>query len=94
MKDFPIEIQMEENVTPIFRCPTPIPHSMREAVDKELDYLLKVGIIEQVQYSDWATNIVVVAKPDGKSVRICGNYKQTVNKGITRISESKTNRYF
>ena len=51
---------------------------MRDMVDKELDRLLADDIIEAVQYSDWAAPVVPVMKAD-KSVRLCGDYKLTVN---------------
>ena len=35
-------------------------------------------IVKRVSHSDWATPIVTVVKGDGK-VRICGDYKVTVN---------------
>ena len=44
----------------------------------ELDQLEKNGVIERVSQSDWATPIVVVRKPGGK-VRVCGDFKVTVN---------------
>ncbi|CAM1298625.1 Uncharacterised protein at_DN2364 [Pycnogonum litorale] len=48
-------------------------------VDTELHRLETLGIIKPIQYSEWATPIVPVVKSDGNSVRICGDYKITVN---------------
>ena len=38
-----------------------------------------MGILEKVDYSPWATPIVVVPKKDGKII-ICGDYMVTVNR--------------
>ena len=44
----------------------------------ELKQLLQTGVIEPIKHSDWAAPIVPVVKKDG-SVRICGDYRLTVN---------------
>ena len=60
---------------------------MRSLVEDELDHLVQQGIIEPVQFADWAAPIVPVLKSDKKSVRICGDFKITVNQA------SKLDRY-
>ena len=55
-----------------------MPYSLKDKIDKELDKLLNQGVIEKVNTSDWATPIVPVPKQNGH-VRICGDYKVTVN---------------
>ena len=47
-------------------------------IETELDRLVKEGTIEPVEFLEWATLIVPIVKEDG-TIRICGDYKQTVN---------------
>ena len=69
------KIVVDPQATPRFYTPQPVPFSLREKVEKELDRLEKEEIIKPVQFSDWA---VPVVKEDG-SVRLCGDYRVTVN---------------
>lgn len=47
-----------------------------------MDYvLMKIGVLEKVEFLDWATPIVPVLKPDG-SARIFGDYKITINPAL------------
>ena len=54
---------------------------------KELDRLVAEGIIEPVQFADWAAPIVPVLKRDKVSVRICDDFKLIINQA------SKLDRY-
>ena len=63
---------------PQFRKARQVPYSLRPKVDEELKRLQGEGILSKVEWSDWATPIVPVPKQDG-SVRICGDFKGTIN---------------
>ena len=83
LKGFKVHIPVPGDVKPIYFKPRPVPYAMRSRVDKELDKLEEQGIWKKVEYSRWAAPIVPVLK-DSKNiegpVRICGDYKVTVNK--------------
>ena len=62
--------------------PHSVPYASQDAIEKELERLEKLGVIEKVNHSEWATPIVPVLKPDG-STRICSDYKVTINPQIS-----------
>ena len=72
------KIYVDNEAIPMYYKSRPLPYVMRDMVDKEIDRLLAEDIIEPVQYSDWVAPVVPVMKAD-KSVRLCGDYKLTVN---------------
>ena len=72
------KIHVDANVTPKFFKARSIPYAMRAKIEEELEKLKQQGILEPIAYSEWATPIVPVLKPDC-SVRICGDFKITVN---------------
>ena len=57
-----------------------VPYAMHSKVEEELHRLVQEGILEPIQYADWAAPIVPVWKKDKESVRVCGDFKLTVNK--------------
>ena len=70
-----------------------VPFAVKKKVEEELERLQALGVIKPIQFSDWAAPIVPVMKSDGR-VRICGDYKITVNRAakldkypIPRIDE-------
>ncbi len=78
IKGFKAQIHVKSDTSPRFFKPRPVPYSLRESVEKELNRLETAGVVKKVERSEWASPIVVVPKADG-SVRICGDYKVTVN---------------
>ena len=77
-KTIEAKLHIVSETKPLFCKAQQVPHALQEKVDDELSRLELSGIIEPVQFSEWAAPIVPVLKPNG-SVRICGDYKLTVN---------------
>ncbi len=75
-------LHIRTDATPKFFKPRPIPFALKDVVGQELDRLKKQGVIKKVNSSDWAAPIVTVPKPEGK-IRLCGDYKVTVNQALT-----------
>ena len=73
-----MHLTLKEDATPKFCKSRSVPFNRLEAVDNELERLDKLGVITHVDHSEWATPVVVVHKLNG-SVRLCGDYKVTVN---------------
>ena len=72
------KIHIDPQASPRFCKPRTVPYALRGRVEQELDRLERDGIITPVEFSEWAAPIVPVVKTDG-SIRICGDYKVTVN---------------
>ena len=81
IKQFKAEIQCKEGSVPRFFKPRPVPYALRDKVAEQLHKLEKAGVLTKIDRSDWAAPIVVVPKQD-KAIRICGDYKVTVNQVI------------
>jgi hypothetical protein len=75
---YQVSLRIEENAVPVFHKPRPIPYAIRNKVEDSLNEMEKNGVITKVQHSEWGTPIVPVPKVDG-SVRVCGDFKITVN---------------
>ena len=78
----PVNIYLDSSATPIYRKNRPLPLGQQELVKTELKTLAQNGIIYPVSHSEWASPLVIVRKPNGE-IRMCGDYKVTVNKYIT-----------
>ena len=79
MKGTEVHINLKLDAKPRFCKARPVPYALKPEIDTELDRLVKEGVYVPVGYSRWAAPIVPVLKNDG-TVRICGDYKQTINK--------------
>ena len=72
------KLHVSPGAKPRFYRPRLVPYALRSRVDQALERLVSEGILEAVQFSEWAAPIVPVVKRDG-SIRVCGDYKLTVN---------------
>lgn len=81
IKNFTVEIRMKENAKPFVHKAYTVPFNVRARVSDELDKMEREGIIEKVEYSDWASPVVVVVKKN-KDLRICMDGSVTINPHI------------
>ena len=72
------KIYVDQDANPKYIKARLVPYALKTNVELELERLEREGKISPVEFSEWAAPIVPVAKPNG-TVRICGDYKLTVN---------------
>ncbi|XP_013168951.1 PREDICTED: uncharacterized protein K02A2.6-like, partial [Papilio xuthus] len=68
---------------PVYVRARPLPLALRARLERELARLEADGAIYRVEYSDYGTPIVPVVKSNG-DIRICGDYKTTINPKLKR----------
>ena len=78
VKNISAKLVVDVNATPRCFKPRPVPYALQAKVETELERLQSEGVIRPVEFSDWAAPIVPVLKSNGE-IRICGDYKLTVN---------------
>ena len=74
-------IQLKPTAVPKFFKPRSIPFAYIDGVKEEIQRNVTAGILEKLDTSEWAAPIVPVKKPNGK-IRICGDFKVTINPQI------------
>ena len=79
MEGFKAKLYVDPSAKPWYFRPRSIPFALRDKVEDELDRLVAEGTLEPVETAEWAAPIVPVVKSDRLSVRICGDFRLTVN---------------
>jgi len=90
LKGIQARLRLKEGTIPKTTKPYRVPLAMWTKVESEYERLESLGIIKKVSASEWSTGVVAVPKPDG-SVRICGNYKTTVNPALMPVAPPQIN---
>ena len=85
IKGFKAHLHIKPNsIFKLFK-PRPVPYALRPKVEAELERLESLGIISKVETAEFSTTpIEPVLKPNGQ-VRICGDFKVSVNQYLDLI---------
>ena len=86
LQDATAKLYVNTEAAPKFFRARPVPYRLKNKIEVELRRLQDLGIITPVQHSEWAAPIVPIMKRDS-SMRLCGDYKVTVNRVLTRIED-------
>ncbi|XP_037805897.1 uncharacterized protein K02A2.6-like [Lucilia sericata] len=79
-----VKLNLMGNVKPIFCKPRPVPFAWRSKIEIQLQGLVEKGVLVHVDNSEWGTPLVPIIKPNGQ-IRICGDYKSTINKYLEDV---------
>lgn len=79
IRNFKASLPLRKDANPIYKPARNIPFALRDKINTEIDRLENVGVISKIAHSEWGTPIVPIIKPD-QSVRLCADYKITLNK--------------
>ena len=82
------KIYVDPDATTKYCKARPVPYAMQPKL-AEPEHLENEGIIKPVHFADWVAPIVPVLKSDKKSVRICGNFKLTVNLSARQVPDTE-----
>jgi hypothetical protein len=74
--NFEVNLELNDGAQPVFRKARSLPFALLDKVNEKLELLVQGGVLEAVEYSEWASPIVVTKHSDGVRVRICGDYKK------------------
>ena len=85
VRDFQVHVEVTPEAASIFKRFYKIPYSLEKKVKESLDVLVAQNILVPVEYSAWATPLVVVPKRQGEEVRLCADFKVTINKVLDHM---------
>ena len=89
LQEVQAKIALNANARPVFHKARPVPFALQAKVDTEIDHLVR-GVLTPVEQSEWASPIVVARKSDS-SIRLCGDYKVSINEYLENIEHPKPN---
>ena len=70
-----VDFDLKEGSQPFSQRYYPVPHLYKETFKKELDRLVKLGVLEKVQQSEWGSPTFIIPKKDGR-VRFISDFRR------------------
>ena len=86
LKDFELDVEFKADTPPVFHKARSVAFAVKEDLSQGYQAGIDRGIFKKTTFNDYGTPVVPIRKASGK-LRICGDYKATMNKYL------KTNRY-
>jgi hypothetical protein len=83
IKGFEAHIPIDEDAVPRFKKAYSVPFPLQDKVRKQISEAVEKGVYTPVDQSEWASPQVIVVKENG-SLRLCGDYKVTVNQVLEK----------
>ena len=88
LKDFQLDIPIDQNVKPVDQLMRGVPFSMRDTLEQKLNELVDLDVIERAEGpAPWISPVLVVAKPNG-DIRLCVDMREA-NAAIVRVLYSR-----
>lgn len=79
-----VHLELKPDAKSKFFKPRSVPLAWKHKIETKLKELCEMGILEHIDDSEWGAPIVPVMKPSG-DLRICGDYKVTVNQHLVDV---------
>ncbi|XP_003741883.2 uncharacterized protein K02A2.6-like, partial [Galendromus occidentalis] len=76
-----VRLSLKENTKPIFRKARSVPYAVLPALSKELERLVKLGVLKPTTNSEFAAPVVVVRKKGGE-IRLCADFSTGLNNAL------------
>ena len=80
LKGHKVHLSVDPTTQPVFCKPRPVPFALRDRESDEIERLVKLRVFRPITHAQWAAPLVPVLKSDKRSIRLCGDYKVTINR--------------